>query len=107
MGYYTTYTLQIHKDPDNQFKDIMDKFGGIITPDLLDGYEDKWYDWEEDMIKISKSYPKVLFEIQGVGEETFDVWSCYFCNGKSHYREIQTYWEEFDEKKFYEECSIK
>lgn len=88
MGYYTTYTLQIHKDPDNQLKDIMDKFGDIITPDLLEGYEDKWYDCEEDMTKISKEYPKVLFEIQGIGEETFDIWSCYFCNGKSHYRKI-------------------
>ena len=43
----------------------------------------------------------MMFRLEGNGEEQFDVWDCHFCNGRSYYRKIQTYWEPFDELGFY------
>ena len=105
MGYYTWYTLDIIKDPDNQIDDFYEEFDKLtgLANDLkkYDGTEAKWYNWENDMKELSKKFSKMLFRISGDGEEQFDVWNCYFCNGKSYYREIQTYWEPFDELGFY------
>lgn len=106
MGYYTYYTLEIVEDPDNQKDEFYEHFEEetMYSSKEFKDYgemEATWQDWEEDMIELSKRFPKMLFKLEGDGEEQFDVWNCYFCNGKSHYREIQTYWEPFDEKGFY------
>ena len=105
MGYYTWYTLDIIKDPDNQeeqFWEELDKTTGFAEDfSKYGGSEAKWYNWESDMKELSKKFPKMMFRLEGTGEEQFDVWDCHFCNGRSYYRKIQTYWEPFDEKGFY------
>ena len=106
MGYYTWYTLEILKDPDNQeelfWEDFEEKtkyssgeFQNFNT------MEAKWYNWEEDMIELSRKFPKMLFKLEGEGEEPLDIWIAHFCNGQGNYREIQTYWEEFNPEEFY------
>lgn len=106
MGYYTNYTLEILKDPDNQeeqFYEELEKVVGDLSSDFKNfGYANtKWYDCEEDMLKLSKKFPKMLFKIEGEGEEPLDIWITHFCNGQGNYREIQTYWEEFNPEEFY------
>ena len=105
MGYYTWYTLDIIKDPDNQEEDFykaLDEKTGLLHDFIsYNGTEAKWSNWESDMKELSKKFPKMMFRIDGTGEEQFDVWDCHFCNGRSYYRKIQTYWEPFDEKCFY------
>lgn len=59
----------------------------------------KWYEWKEDMIKVSKRYPLTIFIIDGEGEESGDIWKAYFLNGKHQYTKAELVFEEFDEKK--------
>lgn len=105
MGYYTWYTLEILKDPDDQeeqFWEELDKTTGFAKDfKRYGGSEAKWYDWEKDMIEISKKFPKMMFSLEGNGEEALDIWCDHFCNGQCNYREIQTYWEEFNPEEFY------
>lgn len=105
MGYYTWYTLDILEDPDNQedefYEKLDEKIGRVCLFKDLGGIEAKWYNWESDMKELSKKFPKMLFLLEGDGEEPLNIWKCHFCNGISYYRQIQTYWEPFDEKGFY------
>lgn len=105
MGYYTWFTLSILEDPANQeenfYEELDKKIGRVAELKEYGAIDAKWYDWESDMIELSKKFPKIMFRLDGSGEEQFDVWDCHFCNGRSYYRKIQTYWEPFDEKGFY------
>jgi len=42
----------------------------------------KWYEWQPDMVKLSKKFRNVLFKLHGEGEENDDIWDAYFLNGK-------------------------
>lgn len=105
MGYYTWYTLEVLKDPDDQedqFWEELDEITGFANDfKKFDGAEAKWYSWKEDMIKLSKKFPKMFFSLDGNGEGSLDIWVAHFCNGECNYREIQTYWEKFDSEEFY------
>ena len=41
-----------------------------------------WYDWEEDMLLLSKKFPEVLFALHGSGDNYEDLWDAYFLGGK-------------------------
>ena len=51
-----------------------------ISPDE----EVTWYDAEDDIKKLSKEFPNVIFCLSGTGEEGGDEWESYFKNGKCH-----------------------
>jgi len=100
MGYYTNYTITADKVLPDDFED---KFVEITDYYFNDGeFEVKWYDCEDDMIKISKLYPNILFTVKGDGEESGDIWKHYFKYGKKHIGEPEFVWP-FDEKKFFSE----
>lgn len=105
MGYYTWYTLEILKDPEDQeeqFWEELDKLTGFAKDfKRYNGSEAKWCNWKADMIKLSKKFPKMLFSLDGNGEENLDMWDAHFCNGNLNYRKIQTFWEKFDSEEFY------
>lgn len=61
--------------------------------------ETKWYEHEEHMRAISKEYPDVIFQLNGEGEESGDVWIKYFVNGKMQKAAAKITFDEFDEKK--------
>ena len=42
----------------------------------------KWYDYKNDMEKLSLAFPTTYFLLYGAGEEQGDVWKAYFYNGK-------------------------
>jgi hypothetical protein len=59
----------------------------------------KWYDWHEHCLEVSKQFPNELFEVYGVGEESGDLWKCYFKNGKSQTCEAKITYDNFDKSK--------
>jgi hypothetical protein len=48
--------------------------------------ECSWYEHEEDLLKISKDYPEVVFIIDGKGEDSGDIWREFYLNGKLVHR---------------------
>lgn len=92
-----------NKEEDSFWESLDELLGNSYSKDFIDyGVCDlKWYDWEDNMKTLSKKFPQMLIQLEGEGEELLDIWIATFCNGECNYREIQTYWEPFDEKGFY------
>lgn len=42
----------------------------------------KWYDDDDDMLKLSQAFPGVIFKLHGQGEEFEDIWDSYYKDGK-------------------------
>ena len=87
MGYYTLYALSVEKGDPNlleseEFKDIFLK----ITDYSLESLDNdilKWYEYDKNMLEISKLYPDTVFRLEGKGEGRDDRWISYYCNGES------------------------
>lgn len=106
MGYYTTFRLSVRngevtEEMQTKLKEIKPEY--FIDHDMEDllegGYEAKWYDWEEDLIKLSKAFPTEVFELSGDGEEREDMWRAYFKNGKVQIERAEIRIGEYDETK--------
>ena len=93
MGYYTEFDVTIYEEgqfPDGHalseydsaklFNDGMPT-GGPEWESLDESM--KWYDYDKNMVKLSKAYPNHVFHIIGDGEESDDNWMEVFFNGKS------------------------
>ena len=66
---------------------------------LVDGVESKWYEHRADMQDISKVFPGVLFILNGVGEESGDIWREYHLDGKYQCVKADITYQEFDQTK--------
>jgi hypothetical protein len=95
MGYRTYFTLIIDPFPSDEM--LREEIGEEISLDELynDGYDSKWYDHKDDMIELSKKYPDYLFALDGVGEDSADIWREFYRNGKTYRWEL-----EYDMPKF-------
>lgn len=60
----------------------------------------KWYDWEEDMKRVSFSFPNVVFILTGRGEEYDDLWRGFFYKGRSFYSPAKIIYDEPPESFF-------
>lgn len=58
----------------------------------------KWYEHESDMIDFSRKFPDVLFTLKGIGEESGDIWTKYFVNGKVQVAKAKIIVDGFDPK---------
>lgn len=106
MGYYTQYTLSVYEG-DETISEILaveteETFAGLryaINDEggCVDGV--KWYDHDDDVTALSKRNPGVVFKLYGEGEESGDVWTQYFKDGKTQYCPAQITFEPFDEEK--------
>lgn len=113
MGYYTRFDMEVTPYPSEEIEKLMIKSLSEISEGYFEPNGDyhydflsdllsesmKWYDWEKDMTALSKKYPDYLFELSGEGEESGDMWKCYFKNGKSQYCRARIEFDEFDENK--------
>ena len=108
MGYRTYHTLQIKnvrpEDEDALIQE-MDDIGiiGCALEGSLYRYDEDcvefsgdeavtWYDCEEDMIKLSKKFPQMIFKLYGEGEDAQDLWNEYFQNGESETCVAEIHW---------------
>ena len=111
MGYYTSYSLKLKEHVKEEDKPVdldyimyqlrkendcasyaFDENGETLQ-------ECKWYESTNDLKAFSKRYPTVLFELKGEGEESGDIWTEYFLNGKSQRCKVIMTYEKFDENK--------
>lgn len=96
MGYYTWYLC--HNELTEEQKKSLE---GITRYDLnsmiSEGSEVKWYDHENDIMKLSKNYPDVVFFWSGTGEESDDQWRFYAKNGKTCKIKARIEFDEFTE----------
>jgi hypothetical protein len=86
-----------------QFETIMDEgvaSAYVTLRRLCDGVigEMKWYEHDEDMLRISARWPGWLFTLQGLGEDGAQ-WRAYFLNGKTQLSEAHVTFDAFDESK--------
>lgn len=95
MGYYSDFEIKAYKgkltdEIRNRLEEISDYSFDIVKRGessnrivSCDSY--KWYDYNNDMVKLSTEYPKVLFSLTWVGED--DARGRLYCfNGK--YQEV-------------------
>jgi len=95
MGYYTRYKLEYDvTDP----RIIQEELVKTVGYDPLDD-ECKWYEHEIDMKKLSEKFSKTLFILSGEGEESEDIWTKYFLNGKSQICKAEIIVPPFDKSK--------
>jgi hypothetical protein len=119
MGYYTRYDLSwvlteqwtppAHEHPATKGDAYCRACGRPVIPDVerlireklgevadyaLDGENReriKWYEHEEDMLKLSLSLNGIVFRLYGYGEEHGDEWVKFFLNGKKQIHEAPTW----------------
>lgn len=94
MGYMTFYTLVVgngeHEISDGRHEEILawlecDENFRTELEDFhesgINGYT-KWYEHDQDMLRLSRTFPEVLFVLSGEGEEPGDLWKCYYLGGR-------------------------
>ena len=111
MGYYTAYSLTVHglENQTREFRDVlkaeidrMDVFSEHYDEDTWYAPEEKWYEWEQDMCKLSKKFPSLMFELYGDGEEQDDMWRAYFRGGLVQHAPAQIIYDDFSVDKLEE-----
>ena len=108
MGYYTNYSLSIVSDnikPDllliDQINDEVKKLNVFSDGDPYYGWSAymKWYDFDQDMLLLSKKFPDVLFCLHGEGDNEEDLWDAYYQNGKVQNCYAEIIYPPYDENK--------
>lgn len=94
MGYYTDYDLS---EVSLEQQEQLDKIVGYNISENPIGV--KWYNHEQDLLKLSLMYPEDIIEVSGVGEESGDIWIKYFKNGKVQVCNAIISFDSFDEGK--------
>lgn len=105
MGYYTNYSLAVEsKDIKPELLDQIDheirkmneleSWGGGTW-----GAYTKWYDFDQDMLLLSKMFPSVLFCLHGEADNEEDLWNAYYQNGKVQNCHAEIIYPPYDESK--------
>lgn len=99
MGYYTSYNMDVrnvkteaeHEAIKRKLEEL-NVFGYALHDaeysennklSMFWGYDEaKWYDHDEDMIRISECFPDATFKLYGTGEDPDDRWYTLYRNGK-------------------------
>jgi len=93
MGYETHYTLTIHPEGSNladcAFEQLIkDSEGAECTFSEGNCYNGSyngtstWYEYPTDMATISRKFPRLVFELEGCGDESGDWWRKAWKDGK-------------------------
>jgi hypothetical protein len=99
MGYITYYRISSTPQLPNLLEvakeihcdvDVVDK--GVVA------FTAKWYDVEDDVLKLSLQYSNTLFIVKGLGEGLGDIWVMYTLNGQQ---------EKFDAEIVFPQSTLK
>ena len=86
MGYYTQYKIHTKHSKGPEYLKDFEPYGYSFLEESKDEYviqfEAKWYEWKDEMLEISDKFPKLLFTVDGDGEESGDNWRAFFKGGK-------------------------
>lgn len=105
MGYYTQYELIIdaseeEKDRIMNWIEVQQNIDEAFCYGIYPEPEAcKWYDYDTDMTYLSKTFPEILFTLNGSGEESRDIWRCYYKGGKKWHIKAQIDFPDFDPNK--------
>lgn len=89
MGYQTSYSLIVEEVTNTELDQILEMLDtlGVIDYALDEEFNCfepcNWYDYEEDMLKVSSAFPRVHFILCGKGSLNEDIWEHHFWAGKS------------------------
>jgi len=98
MGYYTRHKLEIVEgndyvtDYEKEISELAD-YGNCFEDEI------KWYDHQKNMVEYSKRHPKVVFKLSGEGEESGDIWTEYYQDGKMQREKAEIKVAGFDKSK--------
>ena len=106
IGYYTYYHLSAHGDSDEKIKTASNRLAELMdygvpeespypnSPFYWLNYDSlKWYDWENDMYKLSKEFPTIVFTLYGEGEDHDDTCRAFFKNGTVVFQKARIYYD--------------
>lgn len=117
MGYYTNFDVEItgfQNEEESEFFEFKEihkkdaslhfiKYSGysvnlVILPHSISFnlHQYKWYDWEKDLVNVSKRWPHLMFDINGEGEEATDLWRARIRNGESEIARVKIVFPEFE-----------
>ncbi len=102
MGYYTQYTLSILEGDQEiikKFREENQNANYAIEDDGSSSDSCKWYDSDKELIAFSLKNPKVLFLLEGIGEENGDEWKLYVQDGHTQKCKGTMVFPEFDKAK--------
>ncbi len=91
MGYYTNYSFSHLEGPQEDFRHLLEDIDGILGGhDAVTGESvyAKWYDHEKDIRALSEKYPALTFGVFGDGEDSDDLWQCFWHGGRSWYETV-------------------
>jgi hypothetical protein len=101
MGYYTRYSLETNPVNSAAMAAASEMVNGYyFDPSGIAQEPGKWYEHQEEMLELSKRFPKTLFTLHGEGEGAGgDIWNKYFRNGKVQVEQGEIVIGKFDPKK--------
>jgi hypothetical protein len=89
MGYYTNYNLKVvGKKSEGVIEELRKENESAecaLTSEGFSEQEVKWYGHEDELKEFSLKHPKLLFVLDGSGEENGDLWIKYIKNGKCQF----------------------
>lgn len=80
MGYYTYFKITADDDCEDEYIEELKKISGY-NHEI--GECIKWYNYNEDMLALSRKYPDVTFRVDGEGESSADIWVRWYRNGET------------------------
>ena len=109
MGYESIHEFTLSIEGESLKEDLLEKILNRfreISPVAKLAMEDdwymsdlwKWYNLNQEMVKLSEEFPGVLFEVRSDGEGSEDLWVTFFLGGK-WYQEEAVVWPKFDKEK--------
>ena len=104
MGYETTYDLEWNGGSSGfAMQDAIAVLGNGLNKWDMDrddferilehGTPVKWYEFKEDMTRLSLAYPKMIFVLHRSGEENGDMTREYFRNGQHRQVKARIEWD--------------
>lgn len=86
MGYYTHFKIESDGDTAAVVEMLNEMTDGYSLVKQNGEWKSdqswKWYEWPDDLAKVSKQFPLTLITLHGEGEENGDLWRAYAINGE-------------------------